>query len=101
VDDDGVSLGLADDFSTLSKGNADGFELAVRQRLDTSLSAPTAHTVRMHFHQVEGKEVCAINVSPAGNPVFAKGPVLGNVPPTANYVARRKPCDVRLGESRL
>ena len=73
VADNGDVLGLEDDYLTLSKGNRDGFELAVRQRLEASLSSSTAATVNVDFEEVEGRDVCVLRVAPAGNPVFAKG----------------------------
>jgi hypothetical protein len=77
VSDAGDVLGLDDDFSTLSKGNLDGFELAVRQRLETSLSSSTTGTVNFSFERVDGKDVCILRVAPAGKPVFVK-PVDGS-----------------------
>lgn len=74
VADDSTVLGLDHDYRTLSKGNRDGFELALRQRLERSLSAPTAGTVRIGFDDYEGKDVCIVSVAPAGKPVFAKMP---------------------------
>jgi hypothetical protein len=51
VADDGQVLGIEPDLRTLGpKGNADGYELHLRQLLDTSLSAVTAQTVRIRFH---------------------------------------------------
>lgn len=73
VDDSGQVLGLASDLATTGKGDLDGFELAVRQRLESSLSAPTAATVRMDFQTVDGKDVCLVRVRPAAAPVFARG----------------------------
>lgn len=72
VADDGDLLGLENDYSTLSKGDRDGFELAVRQRLESSLSAPTAATVSMDFEEIGGADVCVVRVAPAGKPMFAK-----------------------------
>lgn len=72
VADNGEVLGLNDDYSTMSKGNRDGFELSLRQRLEASLSSSTAATVSFEFDQVQGKDVCVLRVAPAGKPVFAK-----------------------------
>lgn len=72
VADNGDVLGLDNDYSTMSKGNRDGFELALRQRLETSLSSSTAATVSFEFDQVQDKDVCVLRVAPAGKPVFAK-----------------------------
>ncbi len=72
VSDSGDVLGLDDDYSTMSKGNPDGFELALRQRLETSLSSSTVATVSFEFEQIDGKDLCVLRVAPAGKPVFSK-----------------------------
>lgn len=73
VDDDGNALGLAEDLSTLgNKSNRDGYELFLRQLLDTNLSVPTAGIVKIHFDLHQGAEVCVVSVAASGKPVFAK-----------------------------
>ena len=73
VGDDGKILGIENDFSTLgSQPSADGYELFLRQLLDSSLSAPTATTVRIRFPQVADGTVCQVSVAAAGRPIFAK-----------------------------
>lgn len=75
VDDQGQILGIQNDFSTLgNKGNSDGYELFLRQLLDTNLSVATAGTVRVRFESVRGKDICVVSVAPSGKPVFAKPP---------------------------
>lgn len=77
VNDNAQVLGLEDDFRTLgAKGNIDGYELYLRQYLDTALSISTAGRVRIRFEQQDGLDVCVVSVSAAGRPVFAK-PVAG------------------------
>jgi len=72
VDDAGQVLGLADDFRTLgSKPNTDGYELTLRQILDSNLSAPTAANVRIRFPVARGEQICQVAVAAAGRPVFA------------------------------
>lgn len=73
VSDHGEVLGLDRDFATLgSKGNPDGYELFLRQLLDSNLNVTTAHTVRVRFPVVEGRVICAVTVASSGKPVFAK-----------------------------
>ena len=75
VDDGGLALGLQHDFSTLgSKGDADGYELFLRQLLDSNLSVPTAATVRIKFGSAGGQQICIVSVAASGKPVFAKPP---------------------------
>jgi hypothetical protein len=73
VADDGQVLGLDQDLKTLgAKGNADGYELYLRQFLDSNLSAVTAQTVRIRFHTIDENQLCAVTVAASGKPVFAK-----------------------------
>ena len=68
-------LGVGPDLSTFSKSSADGYELFLRQLLDTNLSASTAHTVRVRFEEVSaGLSVCLVSVAASGKPIFAKPP---------------------------
>lgn len=73
VDDDGNIIGLDPDLQTLGhKGNRDGYELFLRQRLDNSLSVPTAGIVGIGFESIEGEDICIVSASPSRKPVFAK-----------------------------
>ena len=75
VADNGEVLGVGPDLSTFSKSSADGYELFLRQLLDTNLSASTAHTVRVRFEEVSaGLSVCLVSVAASGKPIFAKPP---------------------------
>ncbi len=69
---DGQILGIEPDLRTLgAKGNTDGYELHLRQLLDTSLSAVTAQTVRIRFCARQGHQLCAGTV--AASAKLAKG----------------------------
>lgn len=75
VDDDGNVLGLDNDFNTLgAKANVDGYELFLRQLLDTNLSVNTAATVRIRFASQAGAALCVVSVAASGKPVFANPP---------------------------
>jgi predicted HTH transcriptional regulator len=79
VADDATILGIENDLTTLeSQASVDGYELFVRQLLDSSLSAPTATTVRIRFPEISGRVVCQISVAAAGKPVFARPTKGGN-----------------------
>ena len=60
VNDDGSPVGLQPDYGTLgAKGDRDGFELFLHQRLDADLSLPTAGLVRTRFELPRGRRsVC-------------------------------------------
>src|SRR5581483_1132608 len=82
VADDGQILGIEPDLRTLgAKGTPDGYELHLRQLLDTSLSIVTAQTIRIRFHTKQGRQLCAVTVAASAKPVFAK-PTKGTADPT-------------------
>ena len=86
VDDDGEILGLADDMKTLgSKANRDGYELFLRQHLDSNLSVQTAGIVNVRFETVNGADVCVVSAAASGRPVFAK-PLEGGQGPSEFWV---------------
>jgi len=72
VDDHGTPVGLQHDYGTLRKPDRDGFELWLRQHLDTNLSIQTAQIVQIGFGVLEGKDVAVVSVSPSGKPVFSR-----------------------------
>jgi hypothetical protein len=73
VDDSENVLGLAPDYATLgTKGNRDGFELFLRERLDADLSVPTVDLVKIRFETVHEKDVCVVSTAASGGPVFAR-----------------------------
>lgn len=81
VDDAGVVLGLRGDMATLGdKATRDGYELFLRQRLDSDLSILTAGIVKIGFERANGAEVCVVSVAASGRPVFAKPRDGGQVP---------------------
>lgn len=69
-------IGVEGDMATLgkSKANQDGYEMYLRQVLDANLSVPTVSTVKIRFHQVQGRTLCELAVAQSGRPVFAKPP---------------------------
>lgn len=76
VDDSHQVLGLGPDYATLgAKGDRDGYELFLRQRLDADLSVPTAGLVRISFDDIDGKDVCRVSVAASAKPVFARSGV--------------------------
>lgn len=86
VTDDSEVIGLDLDFQTLGrKANKDGYELFLRQLLDSNLSASTAATVNITFEAVDAKDVCRVTVAATGRPVFAK-PLASNEGPSDFWV---------------
>jgi hypothetical protein len=105
VDDDGVICGLGEDLSTLSKKNHDGFQLHLRQIIESRLGKVNEAFVKIRFEEQKGKDACLIYVSPSDSPVFLRSnrgeklfPVrLGNstksldVEETTSYIRKRWP----------
>jgi hypothetical protein len=88
VDDSGQILGLADDLKTLGrKADADGYELFLRQLIDTHLTMATAGLVRIKFTQVDDALVCIVAVAAAARPVFSK-PAKGGGIETSEFWVR-------------
>lgn len=70
VDDDGNTLGLEKDIQTLTKQNIDGFELHLRQVIKKYLSDYFEKYIKVTFPKVDEKEICLIQISKSGKPVF-------------------------------
>ncbi|MDO9399583.1 MAG: DUF262 domain-containing protein [bacterium] len=71
VDDDGNILGIEKDLQTLSKKNIDGFELHFRQMIKKYLGEHFEKYIKVAFPKVDDKEICLVQVSKSGKPVFA------------------------------
>lgn len=73
VADDGSIVGLEPDYRTLGKkGNRDGFETFLTGLLLDAIGRDLAPAIRMTFHEVGGKDVCLVAVSPSPRAVFLK-----------------------------
>jgi len=75
VEDHGNRVGVAPDLATLgAKRNKDGYELMLRQLIETGLSVSSAATVKIEFDDAEAATICVVTVSASGRPVFARPP---------------------------
>ena len=73
VDDEGEIVGLQHDYRTFSKRkNRDGYENFLIDLLLHACGKESSPLIEIVFHQIEGKEVCQINVKPSPKPVFVK-----------------------------
>ena len=70
VDDDDNILGLEKDIGTLTKQNLDGFELHLRQVIKKYLGDYFEKYIKVTFPKVDDKEICKIQISKSGKPVF-------------------------------
>ena len=71
VADDRTVTGLEEDYATLSNGNRDGFERFLTQLIGDKISGPSPALCRISVHEVNGKDVCRIDVAASAKPVFA------------------------------
>ena len=71
VSDDGTVTGLQPDYQTLSKSNRDGYELFLTQLIADKITGPSPALCKMSFHEIEGKDVCRVDVAASAKPVFA------------------------------
>ncbi len=72
VDDNQNMLGLADDISTLSKTNIDGFELHLVDIIKKHIGAGLISHIKISFPIVEDTKICRIKISRSGKPVFTQ-----------------------------
>ena len=70
VADDGVILGIEQDWSGLKKQNEDGYEGAFNMAFNKMIGVEHRQLVAASFVQMEGKTVCALRVQQAPQPVF-------------------------------
>jgi CBS domain-containing protein len=72
ISDDRKVSGLEYDYSTLKTQNRDGFENKLVTLLSTSIGDASLRFINISFPEIEGHEVCRVNVLPGAEPVFLK-----------------------------
>ncbi|MGH9258796.1 MAG: GmrSD restriction endonuclease domain-containing protein, partial [Acidimicrobiales bacterium] len=65
-------LRLEPDYRTLGKPNRDGYELFLTQLMDANLSGAALALARISFNEIDGRDVCRIDVAASAQPVFAR-----------------------------
>jgi hypothetical protein len=71
VNDDGQVTGLSHDYQSLGDADRDQLELHLRNVLNQQLGAAfVAGKVHVKFHEVDGADVCQIDIAPAKEPVI-------------------------------
>jgi len=68
VDDKGQPMGLENDFASLSKSDADGFENHFTNVFRDVIGPEYRRFVKVSFHEVDGKEVCLLSVTKSSKP---------------------------------
>jgi predicted HTH transcriptional regulator len=72
VGDGGEIVGLEHDYKSLTRHGRDGFENHFTHIFNSAIGAEFRQFVKLRFKEVQGKEICIVNVEPAPHPVFAR-----------------------------
>jgi hypothetical protein len=73
VADNGAILGLSADYLAMGGANRDKFELSLRNLLHHTFGAAFVSTrVQIRFHEVDGQDLCQVDVTPAREPIIIK-----------------------------
>ena len=72
VADNGKILGLEPDYGTIGKKNADAYENWLTTRLLDSVGRDRTRLLRMEFPNIEGNQVCRVDVARSPRPVFVR-----------------------------
>lgn len=71
VDDDGLVLGLENDYNTFKKQNLDYFELHIRKIINNQFGIAFSQSMlKIEFPGFKGKNICVITINPAIKPQF-------------------------------
>lgn len=73
VEDNGNIFGLEKDLSLLSKKNLDQFEQTIINLICDRIGASFTQLVKIRFENIEGKDVCAVDVKKSAKRAFMKG----------------------------
>jgi hypothetical protein len=73
VEDGGAPYGIEHDIKSLS-GTRDRFEQRLVRLIADSIGTEFSHLAKIRYEQLEGHELCVVNVNRAPEPIFAKGP---------------------------
>lgn len=70
VDDSGNTLGLENDYQTMSKKNSDGFLLTLTNLINQNLGKSLHKFIRINIISINEKDVCIVSVEKSDKPVF-------------------------------
>ncbi|MEA5593245.1 RNA-binding domain-containing protein [Rivularia sp. UHCC 0363] len=73
VEDNGNIFGLEKDLSLLSKNNIDQFEQTIVNLICDRIGASFTQLVKIRFENIEGKDICAVDVKKSAKRAFMKG----------------------------
>ena len=72
VDDNGKIIGLENDFKSLPKASADGFQNHFTNLFHTMIGPEFRQFIELTFHEIDNKNCCLISVLPANRPTYLK-----------------------------
>jgi len=72
VDDNKTIVGLASDYDSLNKKDADGFENHFTHIFHNMIGAEFRQFVKLTWSQADDKECCVISVAPSSKPAYLK-----------------------------
>ena len=70
VDNYGSILGLENDYYSLKKKNKDGFQQRLILLVSNEFGKDISTKIHFSFHEIDGKEICALLVEPSQRPVY-------------------------------
>jgi hypothetical protein len=70
VDNDGVILGLENDYWSLKAKNKDGFQQRVILLISNTFGKDVCSNIHTTFHEINEKEICTLYVEPSRRPVY-------------------------------
>jgi len=77
VDDNKAIVGLASDYGSLNRKDADGFENHFTHIFHNMIGAEYRQFVKLNWSQVDGKECCVVSVAPSHKPAYLKNDTNG------------------------
>lgn len=72
VADNGTIVGLERDYQSLGKKNRDGFSLFLTDLLLDHFGRDLSPLLKLHFHEIDQKEIARLEINPAPRPVFVR-----------------------------
>lgn len=72
VADDGQVLGLDQDYKATQRADRDGYENWLTSIVEASMGKPPAALIDLSFEQVEGADVCRVQVAASPHPVYVE-----------------------------
>ena len=72
VDDEGLILGLEQDFQAIKKQNVDGWENVFNMAFNKMVGVEFRRYLEVTFPEIEGRPICAIRVTPGEQPAYVR-----------------------------